>query len=33
VPDQVLPALREGGMTAEQEKTMMEENPKAWLGA
>jgi len=33
VPDQVLPALREGGMTPEQEKTMMEENPKAWLGA
>jgi len=33
VPDQVLPALREGGMTPEQEKTMMEENPKAWLTA
>jgi phosphotriesterase-related protein len=31
VPDQVLPALREGGMGAEQEKTMMEENPKRWL--
>jgi len=29
----VLPALREGGMTAEQEKTMMEENAKAWLTA
>ncbi len=33
VPDQVLPALREGGMTSEQEKTMMEENPKRWLVA
>ena len=33
VPDQVLPTLRKGGMTAEQEKTMMEENPKAWLTA
>jgi phosphotriesterase-related protein len=33
VPDKVLPALREGGMTPEQEKTMMEENPKAWLTA
>ena len=33
VPDQVLPALREGGMTPEQETTMMEENPKAWLTA
>ncbi len=33
VPDQVLPALREGGMTVEQERTMMEENPKRWLAA
>ena len=31
VPDQVIPALREVGMTPEQEKTMMEENPKRWL--
>ena len=31
VPDQVMPALREGGMTKEQERTMMEENPKHWL--
>jgi len=31
VPDQVLPALREGGMTADQEKTMMEKNPRRWL--
>ena len=31
VPDQVIPALREGGMTDEQLTTMMEENPKRWL--
>ena len=31
VPDQVIPALREGGMTDEQQTTMMEENPKRWL--
>jgi len=31
VPDQVLPALREGGMTDEQERAMMQENPKRWL--
>lgn len=33
VPDQVLPALRERGMTAEQEKTVMENNAVAWLSA
>jgi phosphotriesterase-related protein len=33
VHDRVIPALREGGMTAEQEKTMLEENPRAWLTA
>jgi phosphotriesterase-related protein len=31
VPDQVVPALREGGMTEAQEKTIFEENPKRWL--
>ncbi len=31
VPDQVIPALREGGMTEEQLTTMMEENPRRWL--
>lgn len=31
VPDKVIPALREGGMTDEQLKTMMEDNPKRWL--
>jgi phosphotriesterase-related protein len=31
VPDQVLPRLRERGMAEEQERTMMEENPKRWL--
>jgi phosphotriesterase-related protein len=31
VPDKVLPALREGGMTEDQERTMMVENPKRWL--
>ncbi len=32
VPDQIVPALREGGITPEQEKTIFEENPKRWLG-
>lgn len=31
VPDQVIPALREGGMTDEQQTMMIEENPKRWL--
>jgi phosphotriesterase-related protein len=31
VPERVLPELREAGMTAEQEWTMMVENPKRWL--
>ena len=31
VPDQVVPALREGGMTDDQLTTMMEANPKRWL--
>ena len=31
VPDKVLPGLREGGMTAEQERTMMVDNAVAWL--
>lgn len=31
VPDRVLPALREAGMTDEQERTMMVENPPRWL--
>jgi phosphotriesterase-related protein len=31
VPERVLPDLREAGMTAEQEQTMMVENPKRWL--
>jgi phosphotriesterase-related protein len=30
--ERVIPALKEGGMTAEQLKTMMVENPKRWLG-
>jgi phosphotriesterase-related protein len=30
--DQVIPALRESGMTDEQLETMMVENPKRWLG-
>ncbi|MEJ7750895.1 MAG: hypothetical protein WKF32_05545 [Thermoleophilaceae bacterium] len=33
VHDQVLPALREGGMTDDQLATMLEENPKRWLAA
>ena len=32
VPDQVIPALKERGMTDEQLETMMVENPKRWLG-
>ena len=31
VPDRVLPGLRERGMTEEQERTMMVENPVRWL--
>lgn len=31
VHDKVLPALREGGMTEEQERTMLHENPARWL--
>lgn len=30
--DTVLPTLREGGMSEEQEQTMLVENPKRWLG-
>jgi len=30
--DQVIPALRDAGMTDEQLETMMVENPKRWLG-
>ncbi len=33
VHDQVIPALREAGMTDEQLQTMMVENPKRWLTA
>ena len=32
VPERVLPELREAGMTPEQERAMMVENPKRWLG-
>ncbi|MDQ3759766.1 MAG: phosphotriesterase [Actinomycetota bacterium] len=31
VHDKVLPALREGGMTEAQERTMLHENPVSWL--
>jgi phosphotriesterase-related protein len=31
VPEKVLPELREAGMTEEQERTMMVENPVRWL--
>jgi phosphotriesterase-related protein len=31
VPERALPRLREGGMTEEQERTMMVENPVRWL--
>ena len=31
VPEKVLPELREAGMTAEQERTVMVENPVRWL--
>jgi len=31
VHDKVLPTLREGGMTEEQERTMLHENPARWL--
>ena len=33
VPEKVVPALREGGMTDEQLETMMVVNPKRWLGS
>jgi phosphotriesterase-related protein len=33
VPEKVLPELREGGMTEEQERTMMVENPVRWLAS
>ena len=33
VPEKVLPELREWGMTEEQERTMMVENPIRWLTA
>lgn len=32
VPKRVLPDLREAGMSAEQEETIMVRNPAAWLG-
>ena len=32
VHDQVIPTLREAGMTDEQLQTMLVENPKRWLG-
>jgi phosphotriesterase-related protein len=31
VPEQVVPELRDAGMTADQERTMMVDNPKRWL--
>ena len=31
VPERVLPELRNAGMTAEQERTMMVDNPRRWL--
>ena len=31
--DEVIPSLREAGMTDEQLNTMMVENPKRWLTA
>jgi phosphotriesterase-related protein len=31
VPERVLPELRERGMTDEQERTMMVQNPRRWL--
>jgi phosphotriesterase-related protein len=31
--EEILPALREGGVTDEQITTMMEENPSRWLAA
>ena len=33
VPEKVLPELRESGMSEEQERTMMVENPVSWLTA
>ena len=32
VLDEVVPALKEAGVTDEQVKTMMEDNPPRWLG-
>jgi phosphotriesterase-related protein len=32
VPEHVIPALRDGGMTDEQLETMMVDNPRRWLG-
>jgi phosphotriesterase-related protein len=31
IHDKVLPTLRAGGMTAEQESTMLVDNPRRWL--
>ena len=31
--EEVIPELKERGMTDEQLTTMLEENPKRWLGA
>jgi phosphotriesterase-related protein len=31
VPDRVLPELRDAGMTAEQERAMLVENPRRWI--
>jgi len=31
VPERVIPDLREAGMSEEQERTMMVENPARWL--
>jgi phosphotriesterase-related protein len=31
IHDKVLPTLREGGMTAEQERTLLQDNPRRWL--
>src|SRR5262249_26034364 len=33
VPERVLPELREWGLTDEQERTLMVENPVRWLSA
>jgi phosphotriesterase-related protein len=31
IHEKVIPTLREGGMTAEQQRTMLEDNPRRWL--